>query len=407
MNNVKKLYAVQVLTSVSIWTTLVCCIWNIGYCNGITPVRLGVMSFCFSGAMALFNGLMSALIRPTSAKAVMISAAAADILINLLMHITPSDKNHVFVLIFLTASCFSIISIAKDKMLSVVSSESAGTSEKIFRLLRFTGPILGGIIVEILAYENIMILNMVLLFVSGIIMLAIERPQTDIEAEKQETHYITSDIYDKNRKVFVVFLSLTFVVTICIQMIDAQLAVVFREVSDVSAKHIGLCIGISGIGVFTIATFFERYFVKEIFFHAGMAAMGILMVASGLYFRHTTDAKLAMIFALFMFGGICWQTVMSTHENIIKSVRDDTMMKLFTAVGIIIIFSYSTGALASGFIVQKIGIASLYILIGAVLFIAAVAGKLLTGAILRSNNTYDRRNDVGRSDQNKRYNQGI
>lgn len=408
MKNVKKLFAVQIFTSVSIWTTLVCCIWNIGYCNGISPVKLGIMSFCFSGAMALFNGLMSAVIRPTAAKAIMLTAVAADILINFLTKITPSNNNRVYIYIFIIASCFSIISIAKDKLLSVESAESAEKSEKIFKLLRFTGPILGGIITECVAYDRIMITNMILLLIAGTIILTIERPKTDTEKQKHETHYITSDIYDKNKKVFIVFLILTFIVTICIQMVDAQLAEVFREVKDVSAMHIGFCIGISGIGVFLISTFFERFFVKEIFFHGGVAAMGILMAAAGCYFRNTENAKLTIIFVMFMLGGICWQTVMSTHENIIKSVETNSMMKLFSAVGIIVIFSYSTGALASGFIVEKIGVASMYILIGVILLSAAFTGKLLTEILLvRKNDITDRRPEVGRSNQNKRYNQEI
>lgn len=407
MKNVKKLYAVQVLTSVSIWTTLVCCIWNIGYCNVISPVKLGIMSFCFSGAMALFNGLMSAIAKPTAAKTIMLTAAAIDILINFLMKITPSGSQHIYAYIFIIASCFSVISIAKDKLLSVESAESADKSEKIFKLLRFTGPILGGIITEFVAYDKIMILNMILLFIAGTIMLTLERPKTDTEKEKHETHYITSDIYNKNKHVFIVFLLLTFVVTTCIQMVDAQLAEVFREVNNVSAMHIGFCIGISGIGVFLISTFLEKFFVKEVFFHGGVAAMGILMVSAGLYFRNTANAKLTIIFIMFMLGGICWQTVMSTHENIIKSVETNSMMMLFSAVGIIVIFSYSAGALASGFIVEKIGVASMYILIGTILLSSALIGKLLTGILLRRNNKAYRRSEVGRSNQNKWYNQEI
>ncbi len=407
MNNIKKLYAVQILSSVSIWTTLVCCIWNIGYCGGITPVRLGVMSFCFSGAMALFNGIMSAVLRPTSGKTAILAAAAADILVNYLMHITPSVQKRVFVYIFLTASCFSIISIAKDKLLASASAESADISEKIFKLLRFTGPILGGIITGLMPYERIMIMNMILLLAAAVIALTLKKPRDDTEKEKQETHYIVSDKYEKNKNVFTVFLSLTFVVTICIQMVDAQLAEVFRAVNDVSAHHIGFCIGISGIGVFLISTFLERFFVKEIFFHSGVAVMGILMTGAGLYFRNTENARLAVIFAMFMLGGICWQTVMSTLENIIKSVRDGSMAKFFSAVGIIVIFSYSAGALASGYIADKIGVASMYILIGTILILSAITGKILTETVFGRNTTADRRSEVGRSNQNKRYNQGI
>ncbi|MCR5021530.1 MFS transporter [Ruminococcus sp.] len=407
MNNIKKLYAVQILSSVSIWTTLVCCIWNIGYCGNITPVRLGVMSFCFSGAMALFNGIMSAVLRPTTGKAAILAAAAADILVNLLMHITPSDQKRVFVYIFLTASCFSIISIAKDKLLASASAQSAEKSEKIFKLLRFTGPILGGIITGFATYERIMLINILFLFASAVIAITLEKPQDDTEKEKQETRYIASDKYDKNRNLFTVFLSLTFIVTICIQMVDAQLAEIFRAINNASAQHIGLCIGISGIGVFIISTFLERYFVKESFFQSGIAAMGILMAGAGIYFKNTENARLAVVFLIFMLGGICWQTVMSTLENIIKSVRDNSMVKYFSAVGMIVIFSYSAGALASGFIVDKIGIASMYILIGIILIMSAIAGKILTGIVLGRNVAAERRSEVGRSNQNKRYNQGI
>lgn len=380
--NRTKIYGIQLFTSITIWITLVCCIWNIGYCEKISPIELGIMSFCFSGAMALFNGIMSMVIKPTKAKSIMIFAILLDIMTYILLWNTELDKNMVFVYVFVVASCYSIISIAKDKMFAVVSIECGECSEHIFKLLRFLGPILGGIIVKVLSFQQVMLLCIILLFASTLIAFTVEKTTTDEELVKTETHYVTTNFYDKNRKIFGIFLVMTFIITICIQMIDAQLATVFQLVNNVSAIHIGLCIGISGIGVYVISCFFEKYFTKEVFLYVGFIGMGILMVLAGNYFIRCESVLVWIIMCMFFFGGICWQIVMSTHENIIKSISDrDKMMLIFSVIGILIIFSYSLGAIASGYIVKSIGIEKMYILIGWILIEAAIIGKILISLI--------------------------
>lgn len=378
MSNNRKIYLVQILTSVSIWMTLVCCIWNVGFCQNLSPIKLGVMSFCFSGAMALFNGLMAMMIKPTKAKTIMIVASLVDIMVYMLMYRTDIQKNAIFIYIFVVASCFSIISIAKDKMFAVISVQCSDNSEKIFKLLRFLGPILGGILTQLISYNNLMVLNVILLICALIIELGIVAVDTDEELEKEETHYIKTNFYDNNQKIFRIFLVMTFIITISIQMIDAQLATVFHIVDNAAAIFIGLCIGISGIGVFFISCFYEKYFVKESFFYAGFLGMGSLMMLAGWYFTVNHGANLLVVFLMFFLGGVCWQIVMSTHENIIKSVTDyDKMMMLFTIVGILVIFSYSIGAIVSGYIVKAIGIEKLYIGIGCVLVVTAGIGCVI------------------------------
>ena len=69
---------------------------------------------------------------------------------------------------------------------------------------------------------------------------------------------------------------------------------------------------------------------------------------------------------------------MATQENIIKSIRNPSKMEfLFMIVGIILIISYSIGALLSGYIVMYTGVSSLYLWSGITLCTTGFFGKVL------------------------------
>lgn len=377
-NNNKKIFIVQIITSISIWSTLVCFIWNIGYCHKLSPIMLGVMSFCFSGAMALFNGIMSVVIRPMKAKKIMIVAGIIDILIYSLLYFTPINNKIIFIMIFILSACYSVISISKDKMFSVLSTEYGNKSEIIFKILRFTGPILGGVIISIMSYKEVIILNIVLLVFAQIIMFIIDNCSTNNEVQKKENRYITSEFYNKNQNIFRVLFVMIFVLTVFIQVIDAQLVTVFRMADNVLPVYIGLCIGISGIGVLVISCFMEKNFIKEGYIYMGSIGMGALMIIAGNYLLICKEVHIIALIIMFFIGGICWQIVMSTLENIIKSITDyNKMMGLFSNIGIILMVSYSLGSLLSGVIVNVIGIERVYISIGYILITVAAIGYIL------------------------------
>ncbi|MDT9524314.1 macrolide transporter [Streptococcus mutans] len=387
INKNARLYTVQVLSSLSIWITLVCCFWEIGFAQNLSPIKLGLMSFSFSGAMALFNAFMTVLVKPIYSKIIMLVTLAIDIVLYILLYTANLNKSIIYVYIFLIAACFSSVSISKDKIFEVTSLKGADASEKIFKFMRFIGPIVGGIIVEFLNFKNIMLLNVILLFLSILAVLTVENPLMNIELEKTDTKYITSDTYEKNANVFHVFLVMAFVITITIQMIDAQLVSVFHLITNVSAASFGLCIGISGIGVFLISSYFKKYFVTELFLYIGFLAMGILMIFAGSYFASHQTIPLLLIFSMFLIGGLSWQLIMTTQENIIKSISNrKKMLTLFSVIGIILILSYSLGALSSGFIVNKIGIAALYTWGGYALAITGVLGKIIVTTIFLKSN---------------------
>ncbi|AND80132.1 MFS transporter [Streptococcus pantholopis] len=386
-NKNTRLYTIQLLSSLSIWITLVCCFWKIGFSQNLLPIKLGLMSFSFSGAMALFNALMMMLVKAIYSKIVMLITLIIDIVLYVLLYTANLNHNIIYIYIFLIAACFSSISISKDKIFEVTSLKGADVSEKIFKFMRFIGPIVGGIIVEFLNFKNIMLLNVALLFLSILTVLAIESPVTNIELEKTESKYITSNIYEKNAGVFHVFLLMAFIISITIQMIDAQLVTVFHLIANVSAVSFGLCIGISGIGVFLISSYFEKYFVRESFLYIGFLVMGILMIFAGSYFASHQTIPLLLIFSMFLIGGLSWQMIMTTQENIIKSISNrKKMLTLFSIIGIILVISYSLGALSSGFIVTKIGIATLYSWVGYALTITGVLGKIIVTTIFNSRN---------------------
>ena len=90
---------------------------------------------------------------------------------------------------------------------------------------------------------------------------------------------------------------------------------------------------------------------------------------------------------MFLIGGLSWQLIMTTQENIIKSISNrKKMLTLFSVIGIILILSYSLGALSSGFIVNKIGIAALYTWGGYALAITGVLGKIIVTTIFLKSN---------------------
>ncbi|EGJ44841.1 hypothetical protein [Streptococcus sanguinis] len=384
INKNARLYTVQVLSSLSIWITLVCCFWEIGFAQNLSPIQLGLMSFSFSGAMALFNAFMTVLVKPIYSKIIMLVTLAIDIVLYILLYTANLNKSIIYVYIFLIAACFSSVSISKDKIFEVTSLKGADASEKIFKFMRFIGPIVGGIIVEFFSFKHVMLMNVALLFLTVFATLTIESPLQDTELERTDSKYITSDIYEKNASAFRIFLVMAFIITVTIQMIDAQLVTVFRLITNVSAASFGLCIGISGIGVFFISSYFEKYFVKELFLYFGFLVMGALMIFAGSYFANHQTVPLLLVFYMFFIGGLSWQIIMTTQENIIKSISDrKKMLALFAIVGSILVVSYSLGALSSGFIVNKIGISTLYLWCGYILVMTGILGKVIVTALFK------------------------
>ncbi len=377
-NSIKKVLAIQVLASISIWVTLVCCIWEIGYCKGISAVSLGIMSFCFSGSMALFNGIMSVLMKPIHVRKYWIVAMIIDVVAFGILKQDELSIVKAFMCIFVISACFSVIGTAVDKYLETTSLEGVAISEKIFKLLRFSGPILGGLLVYWYPFKTLMLFNMVICALIVLILLFVRVPKNNEPLEKVETKYIDSKFYDANENIVKVLIAMTFVVTICIQMVDAQLATLFRMVDIKNGSLIGICIGISGTGVFLISLFMEKYLVKEYLFYIGMVSMGFLLCLAGIVFSILNMTPIICIFTVFLFGGIFWQIIMSTLENVIKSfTSENTMMKYFSVVGSMIIVSYSVGALGSGFVVRQFGILKMYIGIGGVLVVIGTIGRIV------------------------------
>lgn len=377
-NSVKKVLLIQILSSISIWMTLVSCIWEIGYCGKISPVSLGIMSFCFSGSMALFNGVMSMAIKPIHVKKYWLAAIIIDVITFIFLIHDELSRSEEFICIFIVSACFSVIGTAVDKYLEVISLEGIDTSEKIFKLLRFLGPILGGILVYWFHFKMLMMINICLYVLIAIVLIFVKAPIKNEALEKVETKYIDNRFYDAHEMIVKVLIVMTFVVTVCIQMVDAQLATLFRMVDLKSGAIIGICIGISGTGVFLISLLFEKYLVKEYLFYVGIISMGFLLCLAGGLFSLLNMTPIIGIMIIFLFGGIFWQIIMSTLENIIKSFTDkNKMMKYFSVVGSMIIVSYSFGAIVSGFIVRQIGILNMYIGIGIVLVMFGIIGRVI------------------------------
>ncbi|WP_238861412.1 MFS transporter [Clostridium sp. YIM B02569] len=367
----KNIFLVQILTSFAIWIFLVFILYNIGLLQNCTPVQLGIISFCFSGAMALVNGLGSAFIKYRSAKSCILIGLLISILIIISFYniATPIIQ---YVLIFLISSCYSLISIGKDKIVENGEQKFDKINERIFRIIRFLGPIVGGILVYFFTYKEVLLIISVLYILSLLFMISIKL-EGEVFKERLENKFIKTNKYEKNPRLIKSFFVLSFIVTLFIQVIDAQLVTLFKYSNLMLPTYIGVCIGCSGIGVFIIAEFFESKLVKEKLLYISCFCLGVLLFLAGSYMEYFGEIKIFLIILIFSIGGLCWQVVMGTFENIIKSYKNkDLMMRIFTIVGILTLISYSTGALISGFLVNILRIYLVYIIAGVVLLVSAV-----------------------------------
>ena len=378
MKNNYRIHIIQILVSLSIWITLVSTFWHIGFLRNLTTIELGILSFTFSGAMALFNGFATAIVKPHLGKKILLISLLLDIVLYFLLLVLNNNLLVCYGLIFLISGIFSVVSITKDKILNATSTNGTKISEIIFKFSRFSGPIIGGVTAYYFTWEAIILLNIVLLGFALALSTWIKNISYDKVLEIAEVVYIKSDRYKHNRFLLILFFVMLFVITFIIQVIDAQLVTVFREIKGVTALEFGLCIGISGIGVFVISTWFEKYLIKENYIFLGFLFIGLLMLSAGHYLSTNSDYTVLPLFIMFLVGGLCWQIIMATQENIIKSIRNPSKMEfLFMIVGIILIISYSIGALLSGYIVMYTGVSSLYLWSGITLCTTGFFGKVL------------------------------
>lgn len=367
----KNIFLVQILTSFAIWIFLVFILYNIGLLQNCTPVQLGIISFCFSGAMALVNGLGAAFIKYRSAKLSILIGSLVSIFIIILFYNIAIPIIQ-YILIFLIASCYSLISIGKDKIVENEEQRFDKLNERIFRIIRFLGPTVGGIVVYFFTYKEVLLIILGLYVLSLLFMIGIKL-EGEVFKERLENQFIKTNKYEKNPRLIKSFIVLSFIVTLFIQVIDAQLVTLFKYSNLMLSTYIGVCIGCSGIGVFIIAEFFESKLVKEKLLYSSCFCLGILLFLAGNYMEYFEEIKILLIILVFFSGGLCWQIIMGTFENIIKSYKNkDLMMRVFTIVGILTLISYSTGALISGFLVNILKIYLVYIIAGIVLFISAV-----------------------------------
>ena len=118
MKNNYRIHIIQILVSLSIWITLVSTFWHIGFLRNLTTIELGILSFTFSGAMALFNGFATAIVKPHLGKKILLISLLLDIVLYFLLLVLNNNLLVCYGLIFLISGIFSVVSITKDKILS-------------------------------------------------------------------------------------------------------------------------------------------------------------------------------------------------------------------------------------------------------------------------------------------------
>lgn len=379
----KYLFTIQIFSSLAIWSILVAALYYIAMENNFTPVQLGILSFCFSGAMALFNGLMAMFILPGKAKRYMVCGSIISI-ISLFPLFELRGTNAVFPVIFIIASCYSVISVGKDKILATISVKEQQTGEFIFKLLRFLGPMFGGVIAFLVDFKYVLMLDMIFYVISLLFILLLKRCENDKEIGRIDNRYMITEKYETNPIYMKIFLAMVFAITFCIQITDAQLVSIFKRSIDASALTIGVCIGISGIGVFFISMFLEKFMNKEIYFFIAFLCMGAVLFCAGFYIISVQSLSVYPMILLFFLGGIFWQIALSTLENMIKSYLDQKKKNhIFSIIGGILIISYSAGALSSGVFVETFGLGPVYFILASILFISVFTSVVIMKLIIR------------------------
>lgn len=358
--------------AIIIWTFFVFLLFNRGFQENYSPIQLGVVSLLFSGTMALLNGIIPNCIKAGKEKAYLVLALILEMIACVLLFSTHGFFLILFIVI-VEAACYSIITESKKALLERKNQHHS--TDFIFKLFRMLGPVLGGIV--ILVFPPLMAIVYILLI--GIAGIAITIRVDSVRAERA-TGKVSGEWADRNDEKFKEsrtylsqFLVVVALITFSIQVVDAQLITVFHRVDAVNALVVGCCIGCSGVGVFVISIFLEKYISKLDYFFVSVLLMGVILTVTGIYIGLPGKVGFFPLIPLFFCGGIFWQTVMTFLENVIKSVRDETIKNhYFQSVGIIILVTYSLGAFSSGFLVQLFTIKNVYVFLGLLLFVVSI-----------------------------------
>ena len=378
MKNKEKIIldVIESIGAIIVWLFFVFLLYERGYRDNYSPILLGIVSLFYSGSIALFNGIFPNLIAEKKEKVFMFLAlimqGIATISIQFVHHIA-------LVIIITLIQGISFSALSEAKKLILIRNNYIFNDEFIFKLFRMVGPMLAGIMAAILS-EKTRVLYVSALAVVGSFLIVIlnekgMEKQSEIRRGAAENHHLEMDDIHYNPYTLI---GLSCVLTFCIQVVDAQLITVFKNVENLGIEMIGICIGCSGIGVFLISIFFEQKIKSIMVYMSSVICMGIVLLVGGTYLIDANYLSGYLLMCLFFCGGVFWQISMTFLENMIKSVSDEEKRNsLFGVVGICTLITYSLGAAISGLFVLIFGIGKVYLLLGCAILLGTVVTFIL------------------------------
>ncbi|PFA69792.1 arabinose ABC transporter permease [Bacillus sp. AFS015802] len=274
----------------------------------------------------------------------------------------------------------------------------------LLQLVKVVGPLIGGSVSGVFTPDISIAVNAASFFISGIIFSMITKKNhmkpEEVSGEIQFFRLWTEgwELVLKNR-ILLVSILYGMIITLTIQMIDAQFVTLFSELFPEKPEMTGWTISVIGVGallavlVLTKKETIDRY---GWFFGSGSLMIGIM--AGGLGFLNSESPLTIGLFFAFIGGIGTGITLTAVNYMIQKEPPREVIGRVSGIVDSMLSILFIAGPLLGGVLIQQLGVVLVFRGIGVVIFLLGMVGIVFQQIIWKKEKSFsiDEQSDTKR-----------
>ncbi|WP_163579746.1 MFS transporter [Gracilibacillus saliphilus] len=410
-NTFMRLFSSYSVSMLCRWFDMVAVMILFSYVWEADPFIIALIPVAFALPHALFSQFFGILADRFNKVKLMLVADVSTAILTLFLFMAPNPWI-ALPIIMLRATLTVIHYPAQQALIKNIVEEklivkAVTLNGSVDQLSKIIGPFLGGALASAFSPELCILFNAVAYALSAFIMISVLKKgkidiQSNLEGESSDTSFWQSwrEGWSTVFKSRILLVSITFSLLsfIVIQMVDAQIAVLLREIAPSRPELVGWLMGAAGAGAFVILLIMNRFNKIQTYglflggsalcIGIGFGGMGFLYAGVPNYIPISLGFVAGLGVGLFSFGINLVLQKESTNENI---GRVSGIFSSLTSLMVLV------APLVGGILVRVISVTVVYQFIGLSLFAIGITGIIFRKALWRESSKKDSTNSVAKT----------
>ncbi|MEH6942128.1 MFS transporter [Bacillus sp. JJ722] len=247
---------------------------------------------------------------------------------------------------------------------------------------KILGPSIAGVLISNLGTTNLIISNVIIYMVSAFLLCFLaadlKRDVSEISTnnEKWITLYVSGFREIKSKQLVFIGLFSLSIGMFFLQMIDSQLAILFKQNINEPEKFFGYALAAAGLGTICATLFYSRHKIISFLrtFTIGCFILGISIILVLFFITQVSESMSIFLLPVsFFIAGSSFGAIMISFQILVqKQIANSMIGRVFGAITGISTAATIMGVISGGLIAEMVGLNLTFLISGALLIIFSI-----------------------------------